>query len=588
MSLFLTVLLILAGCSGGGGGGGDTDSPSTPPVSKSINASNISGYSLEGSCGEETAGNIKYILSGQFQESITGETQCENGQWMVTMDEEDLNAFEDGEMTLKLDGSDFSTSIPITKDLVVPVLLSLYQTDDGKWAWECDLTAPCDEYRIVFNNDSEYEFSDAVPFSNQIPVGMPEDIRDNGTKDFYAHVQARDTAGNLSNTLTSDAFRFDNIFPEVQGLTQNEGTWSWGCNEENCEYRFIISNSSVVPLAITGGYGPYTSASPASGPDSYYIYVQARDSLGNESRIVSSSDAIIITRPDTTPPEVVAVTAVQGNYKGGDKIVLTVNFQEAVNITRTPRLNVLIGESMGFASFSGQVEVSQISHQFTYTVDANLNGSVMASGFSIQEGSSIKDSSGNSFDGIFPSNITVDGVAVDTTIPVIEGIESDANPATRKIWNWRCANDNCLYRSVVNNQANFIFTNETYGLKKSILEGSVDGTRYLHVQAKDRAGNESIPKTVSAIIDTTSSIVTINKQANFWSWECDEDTPCRYRVVVNTAPSHSFHPRRSLSGLGFNRSGIPGGRLLRSRSGEGCRWQSFFHLYQWADLNKGN
>ena len=82
----------------------------------------------------------------------------------------------------------------------------------------------------------------------------------------------------------------------------------------------------------------------------------------------------------------------------------------------------------------------------------------------------------------------------------------------------------------------------------SIAQDYGDGIYYLHVQARDAAGNESVTETVSMVMDNTPPQVSIDNKYIFWSWICD-DTPCEFRFVVNNQPFYRFRPGESYSSL---------------------------------------
>ena len=56
------------------------------------------------------------------------------------------------------------------------------------------------------------------------------------------------------------------------------GTWSWSCNRNNCQYRYIINQSATDHTTINNrSYGEKTTAPVPAGSETYYIHVQAQD-----------------------------------------------------------------------------------------------------------------------------------------------------------------------------------------------------------------------------------------------------------------------------------------------------------------------
>lgn len=61
-------------------------------------------------------------------------------------------------------------------------------------------------------------------------------------------------------------------------------TWTWGCSETGCKYRFKIDKSPTSDLSgVT--YTPVTTAKLSYGVGTYYLHIQAKDAAGNESGV---------------------------------------------------------------------------------------------------------------------------------------------------------------------------------------------------------------------------------------------------------------------------------------------------------------
>ena len=508
---------------------------------EAINSHNVGEYSVQGSCMADEVDEIFYILIGSRGGLLRGNLSCVEGNWELPITAEELSTFDDGKLVLTLTSSDFSVSRVIAKDLLKPRLTDILQRGEDIWYWKCDINSPCSQYRAIINDLPAYEFSEDDPFGDIGEVQVPRDWMENGDREFYIHVQAQDTAGNLSEVLTSDAFRPDNIAPILASLSSGDGSWTWSCSEENCEYRFFISESAFAPAEMTGSYGPVTEATPVSGHGEYYVHVQVRDSSGNESAVTSYDSAITVTVDDTIPPQVNGVGAEAGGYRAEEEIILAVSFLEPVQVIGEPRLEILIGESTrAMAQFVGTPGSNAIVHEFIYRVKDGHSGKVKAINFTFNDGDSIVDEAGNPASALWARNYIVEKVNVDTTIPEVNGLTDDYEPKNFKTWTWSCSEDHCLYRSVVNEQESFLFANQPYGHTDAINESSANGMRYLHVQAKDLADNESMVVSVLAIIDDTSPVVDIIDEGGFWSWSCTDISACEYRFAINTGPAHLF------------------------------------------------
>ncbi len=101
-------------------------------------------------------------------------------------------------------------------------------------------------------------------------------------------------------TDTHTAYK-DSTDPTVTGLAVNNfaklnsKTFTWGCSEANCTYRFIVSaDPNQLP---TGSFSNVTSYTDNVRDGLFYLIVQARDAAGNQS-VVAKTYYLI----DTTPP----------------------------------------------------------------------------------------------------------------------------------------------------------------------------------------------------------------------------------------------------------------------------------------------
>ena len=156
-----------------------------------------------------------------------------------------------------------------------------------------------------------------------------------------------DAAGNAGAELTV-AYKFDMTLPTVTGLADDASptkskTWSWGSSKDGSTYRYVIDQISGT--SPSGDYGSTTTASQASGDGTYYIHVQAKDAVGNESAVVKAS-AIL----DNTAPTAAITYSPAGPYKSGATVAITATFNEAMATTPAPQVAI-----SGAASLSGGV-----------------------------------------------------------------------------------------------------------------------------------------------------------------------------------------------------------------------------------------
>lgn len=103
-----------------------------------------------------------------------------------------------------------------------------------------------------------------------------------------------DAQGNAATTISLGATHWGEVSIDLTTPTvsvardQANGSWNWGCAEENCTYRYAIVAESDDPghytFAPDGAYGNVRSAIPAN-TGAYYLYVQARDGAKNPSQV---------------------------------------------------------------------------------------------------------------------------------------------------------------------------------------------------------------------------------------------------------------------------------------------------------------
>jgi len=147
---------------------------------------------------------------------------------------------------------------------------------------------------------------------------------------------------------------------------------------------------------------------------------------------------------------------------------------------------------------------------------------------------------------------------VNTILPTINGLENDAEATQSKDWQWS-SNEDCSYRFAVDQNEDW----EPAGDFEELTSCSIDdenGTWFLHVQAKDAAGNLSEIITVSAILDNTKPVITgieddpVLQKNKTWTWHVNEnDCSFRYAIDQNNSwiPSGEYNTYTSASKVGY-------------------------------------
>ncbi|ETR66042.1 MAG: hypothetical protein OMM_13335, partial [Candidatus Magnetoglobus multicellularis str. Araruama] len=135
---------------------------------------------------------------------------------------------------------------------------------------------------------------------------------------------------------------------------------------------------------------------------------------------------------------------------------------------------------------------------------------------------------------------------VDTINPMINHLSNDINPNKSKTWNWS-ANENCSYRFNIDQNTSWT-PSGNFSSITTTTKDSGDGKWYLHVQARDFAGNLSEVKTVSALLDNTAPNFTVlsndstPRKSKTWHFNTNENCKIRYFIGQNVSwvPTGAF------------------------------------------------
>ena len=141
------------------------------------------------------------------------------------------------------------------------------------------------------------------------------------------------------------------------------------------------------------------------------------------------------------------------------------------------------------------------------------------------------------------SNPTTAIWIVDTTAPVITDLTDDSIPTQIKTWTWDATDANATtFRYAIDQNETWPNPSGTYSDTKTATKSEANGIWYIHVQAKDAAGNESDVVTVSAILDNTGPVITGLSddadpvQSKTWIWgatDVDDTISYRYQIDQN-------------------------------------------------------
>ena len=154
---------------------------------------------------------------------------------------------------------------------------------------------------------------------------------------------------------------------------------------------------------------------------------------------------------------------------------------------------------------------------------------------------------------LLPANPGNDGSGASDEAPEapvelqLVGLANELVPSADPVWTWSCSTI-CEYRFVVDQSPTFEFVDQPFELTSSAAASGVDGTYYLHVQAKE-VGSDRKTQTmhVSVVLDKTAPTdpvidaqlddATESRSATVqWSGASDNIAMGPYQMAVGTSP----------------------------------------------------
>lgn len=234
-----------------------------------------------------------------------------------------------------------------------------------------------------------------------------------------------DAAGNVPDVDAGSYFEYtlDNDAPTAPTLSLANDTGTSASD-------FITGNGTVNVTGLesgasweysTNGGTNWTSGTGTSftltGDGAKTVIVRQTDEAGNTS---ANSTALAFTL-DTTATVTNVLVPDPGTYKAGQALSFTVNLDEDVTVTGTPRLALTIGSSTVYATYDS-TNSTATALKFTYTVQA---GDLDANGIEIGtlqlNGGTIRDVAGNNLTLTLNNLGSTTGVLVDAVAPTLTG-----------------------------------------------------------------------------------------------------------------------------------------------------------------------
>ena len=350
-----------------------------------------------------TAASFSLNTNGPSGASITGVTGNQD-TYTVHVDA----GFGDGTIRLDVNGTGilpafstlpFTTGEAYTIDRTAPTgtlavsNAALYTNDPnivlGVTAADADAVL-----EMRFSNDNS-TWSAFVPFAATYTHTLSAG---DGLKNVY--MQLRDRAGNVSAGNISTQITLDQTAPNTTITTSPPAvsgsavTFDFTSNETGVIFEGAIDGAPFTPVAA-----PYQLTGLADG--NHTFAVRAIDAAGNADATPDSRT----WRVDVTAPAVIAVIPpVNGYHRGTPPLSFTVRFNEVVNVSGAPYLEVNIGGDIKRASYVTGGGTTELLFQCNLvTGDIDMDG-ISISNTLFLDGGPIKDLAN------FDADLTLNGV----------------------------------------------------------------------------------------------------------------------------------------------------------------------------------
>lgn len=425
-----------------------------PPLA--INENNGDHYRIVGRCSEQDREVSIFLEDGVTILSPTSQPICDaNGEWMTTLQANGLN---DGEVFIVIHHLDRAKNDirpfrrNLNKDTVPPRIIGQ------------DIEAPSDGTYT----DGVLDF--VVAFNEKIVVNIEKGIP------------------RIALNIGGDTRYASYIGSESKKLT----------------FRHVVhtGDRDSGGIALSGNHNIDLNDG--------VIQDMAGNALSDTELSVPSLTGIVVNGLAPMLKAVAVQTAAGDDdyYKEGETVVLLATFNEEVTITGAPELILDVGGVEKTAHYRDQGAGYVATHEFTYTIADGENDHDGIAVTGIRSHTAIVNSSNkNVAEGLAPQ-IGIDHVIVDTIEPIVANLKNEITPQKSKTWNWQCSPDNevsCHYRFAINTNSSHSFDhNEQYQDISTATQEVKDGDYYIHVQARDAAGNESAVVSISVTLDNTA------------------------------------------------------------------------------------
>lgn len=296
-----------------------------------------------------------------------------------------------------------SASWQVTASLAVTGLANdLTPAQFKAWSWNCD--NPACTFRYLINTTPTHVFT-IEPYG-----ATTSDSQASGDGTYYIHVQAKDV-GSIESSVTTVSALIDNTAPTSPGSPTNGSNYttiastsplfSWTTSSDTNgidHYEVSIGTSSgsddMSPWSNNGVSlsKTFTGLSLSEGVN-YFMNVRAHDQAGNISTVTSGAAFIY----DGTAPNILSVTPpTNANYLTGQNLDFIVNFDESVNITNIPQLEITLDSGTVMANYLSGSPGTMLTFRYVVTgADSDSDGINLVSPLDLNNTGTIKDNAGN-------------------------------------------------------------------------------------------------------------------------------------------------------------------------------------------------
>ena len=347
--------------------------------------------------------------------------------------------------------------------------------------------------QLFLDETCEHSASEPVPNNEGSEVEITASrLHDEIEYTFYFNVVTNDESTCFTQHLS---YTLDTTPPSVSGLEDDNNPrsskdWAWSSDDSSAQFRFTLNSNDEHTFADDDSYGAVKTAATQGanaplGDGTYYLHVQARDSVGNESQV--SSVVFIL---DTFA----AIPSLELSDHSPSPGALTTPTFTISGLERNARVQLFTDDTCQ------TVASDEISHSEGTQRQITINEGIITDNgpyfFYVKQTDSLQHISGCSSASRYDYN---------SSLFQVTGLTGDSTPSRSKSFSWESnLPGTSEFRYEVNQNENHQFTlQDSWGPGNQVTKNEGTGTFYLHVQA--RQGNqESTILSIPFILDNTA------------------------------------------------------------------------------------